>query len=619
MRVVHNIGKKSIEKEVEDSRLSFLMSNKSGGFMYLPVAEPFSKYNGLFFPFLTNEGFDYFKTIETIGKENEHPVGVTNNIYSVKRNYAKGYDEFFMNHSNTVLYEASEFDGNIQVVFDSRMINDYTDKGRIYHITQEDGKIIVEYVKYKTDNLKEVQYRLFTVIAGSEKYFKECKWLPRDYSYDNERESFPKRQYVFDALRIPAGKKCKLVITYSETKEEALNLSRKAVENYDYLKRSIKNYGISVSSPELKLETSEKEVAYTAALNSLNYLHNTLDSTSGIFAGYPWFYQFWTRDEAISVGALISQGYYSEAKSILFRHLEHLLPDGRIPNRYPHSMLASADGVGWVFKRIFDLFETIEHSNCFSDYVSGDDLLMVKRKLRFVLNHLLKNHTEDGLAKNLEKETWMDTDFDTDTRAGFRIEIQALRLNMYRFMRYLCLITKNRYKYNLYKSLEVLTRRKVREHFWNGKYLDDGFQDPTVRPNLFLAYYIYPKLLSKDQWRDCFDEALDKLWMEWGGLSSIDKRSSLFSPEYTGENNRSYHRGDSWYFVNNIAAVCMKDLDALKYQGYIEKIEEASVEDLLFKGAIGHSSEISSASFQSPQGCLSQAWSVATLIELLRK
>ena len=55
--------------------------------------------------------------------------------------------------------------------------------------------------------------------------------------------------------------------------------------------------------------------AYNSAVNSLNGLL----VNNRIFAGLPWFFQFWTRDEAIAVGALIKQKRYDEAKKILFK------------------------------------------------------------------------------------------------------------------------------------------------------------------------------------------------------------------------------------------------------------------------------------------------------------
>lgn len=107
------------------------------------------------------------------------------------------------------------------------------------------------------------------------------------------------------------------------------------------------------------------------------------------------------------------------------------------------------------------------------------------------------------------------------------------------------------------------------------------------------------------------------MWLNWGGLATIDKNHYLFQKKHTGANDLSYHRGDSWYWLNNLAAIVMYRVNKIKYRSKINKILEASVNDLLWMGAVGCSSEISSAEKQTSDGCLNQAWSNAMLIELL--
>jgi len=167
-----------------------------------------------------------------------------------------------------------------------------------------------------------------------------------------------------------------------------------------------------------------------------------------------------------------------------------------------------------------------------------------------------------------------------------------------------------------YGEIAEKTRKRVYDLFWNGHYLKDGLGDSTVRPNIFIAAYVYPDLLSKKEWVTCFEEALNHLWLEWGGLSTISKSDSRFFSKNTGENSASYHRGDSWYWINNMAAIVMHRTDKKKFKRYISKIIEASCEDILFQGYIGNHSELSSAECLSADGCLSQAWSNALFVEL---
>ena len=77
--------------------------------------------------------------------------------------------------------------------------------------------------------------------------------------------------------------------------------------------------------------------------------------------------------------------------------------------------------------------------------------------------------------------------------------------------------------------------------------------------------------------------------------------------------------GLNTYYKNGEGMVWKSLLQDKKFfKKYINKILEASKEETLFKGYIGHSAEISSASTLCSQGCWAQAWSAATLIEALK-
>jgi len=205
----------------------------------------------------------------------------------------------------------------------------------------------------------------------------------------------------------------------------------------------------------------------------------------------------------------------------------------------------------------------------------------------------------------------MDTGYN-DTRNGIRIEIQALRLNMYKLM-YELTNEKN------YLNLEIDLKEKVRKYLWNGSVLADGLNDFTIRPNIFIASYVYPSLLTNDEWSMCFENILPGLWLSWGGLATIDTGNSLFTGQYSGQDNRSYHRGDSWFWLNNLAAIVFNRVNREKFRPNTEKILEASTEEILWKGAIGNASELSSAKSLESQGCVSQAWSSSMFIELIHE
>jgi glycogen debranching enzyme len=107
------------------------------------------------------------------------------------------------------------------------------------------------------------------------------------------------------------------------------------------------------------------------------------------------------------------------------------------------------------------------------------------------------------------------------------------------------------------------------------------------------------------------------LWLEWGGLATIDTQHQRFVSEHTGENPQSYHSGDSWFWINNLASLVLARLDKQRYRAYINHILKASTQEILYSGATGHHAELSSAKELRSQGCLSQAWSNAMYVELV--
>src|SRR3989344_7037768 len=206
----------------------------------------------------------------------------------------------------------------------------------------------------------------------------------------------------------------------------------------------------------------------------------------------------------------------------------------------------------------------------------------------------------------------MDSDYENDTRQGARIEIQALRLNMYKLARRLTGKEK-------YQVLEATLAQRVREKFLKLPLLADGLEDWTVRPNIFIAYYVYPELLKAKEWEECFDGVLEKLWLDWGGLATIDKNHPLFCSTYTGEFPKSYHRGDSWFWLNNLAAIALYRVNSKKYRSYIEKMLAASENIILRRGGGGRLAAVGLGPESRAQGCPAMAWSGAMYIEAVEE
>jgi len=576
--LIHKLRKDKVEKEIDDAH--FLLTNKKGGYLYFSN-QPVSKYQGVFF----NNSFRMFKTIENI----ELPIPITkvvNNFYSVVRERGNVSEEFFMPHNlDSFVYSVSKYNDFVTVNLDCRESYEGESLGRIYNIYPEQGKIVVEYSKGNS-------YRFFLVVGGFVGFQNVKHWNQIFYPLDQKRNSESHR-YVFSAFKLKGS--C-FVFSFSTDKYKAMKECSYVLNNYAKLKKKQERsliYKTPIKSKELRM-------AYNASLNSLNSLLVNVDGKFGLFAGLPWFFQFWTRDEMISLKALAR---ITNVKPILDRTFSNILPDGSLPNRFPPSSLECADGVGWFYKRF--------NKNT---------------KVKDVVQSAVKYHTKDSFAVNNSLDTWMDT----VERPGARVELQALRLFLYRLLGNVKVekeLPRHNIEPDVYikevkkevsgKELEKELRDKVKGKFWNHIVLFDGLNDPTIRPNVFIAAYIYPDLLSKKEWVFCFRNIIPRLWNDWGGLSTVDKYDPRYVDSYSGENNISYHNGDSWFWINNMAALLMNRFDRSKFKPYIEKILEASVNEILYSGMVGHHAELSSSKKLDSGGCFAQAWSAALFVELV--
>jgi len=582
MQIIHEINGAKLNKESKEDTSS-LLTNKKSSFFSFSNSIPLSRYQGFYF-------FDKLlhKTINNLSI-NQEIKKVINYGTKIERHYDSGFEEFIMPEEKNLLLYFSEGLKELNISLDMRQINNFDDKNREYHITTESGCLLV---KYTNKN-----YTSYLAIATNSLKFEQInQWKEEHYKFDQRRNSQPSSLFVYNAIKVFLKHDSFIVFSPSLNKNTAITNAINGLKNIFQLKQNNLKGKLNLNVKE-KSQLKQKEIncAYQNCINSLNSLSY---QNENIFAGIPWFYSFWTRDALISTGGFIREKN-KKIKNMLLKISRNIKSDGLLPNKLPNYG-SNADGIGWLIKRLSEI------------KLSKDELNKLTPLLTKSVEDMIKFTTKNNLAFNYNQETWMDS----IDRAGARIEIQALRLFIYN---YLYSITKDIKYFELEKTL----KKEVIEKFWQDPILADGYhdfkKDSTIRSNIFIAYYIYPQLLTKKQWQKCFDHTLEKLWMDWGGISTIDKTNVYFKPHHTGENSESYHSGDSWYWINNLTAICLHRLDKKKYKSYINKILESSTKDILYQGFIGHHSEISSATKQEPLGCWAQSWSASMYIELIHE
>ena len=652
MEVIHNLGSITIRRNTNENA-GFLLANKKGCYCSFFSGQK-SRYFGLFY--FDEKSMNMYKFIDRIEiAGNSEVTSLKSNFYCIERRNGNVIESFFMPRwHDSMVYELSS-ENEIDLILDCKNSLDNREWGRIYEISEEQGAIIIKFTK-KTDSREDPsdgieEFTLYLAVKSNKNiYEKNFNWVGTEYLADAERNSPPYKRHAFNAIKLRGSK---FVFSMSKNKEDAVNECSNVFDNLDEIKSKekecffeiLKNgkVGSIISNKKINNET---KIAYAHALFSLSSLTVNCKNTYGIFAGYPWFFQFWSRDSLVSLKA-VSKIDEKTAKRLLFKHLNNISINGRLPNlaNGGEKDLESADSHGWLFLRSGELVKKIDAnkevinsikksvnlirqnrlagSEKVKSYLKNCTSIIKKRENEFhrvsyeiegslekSLSGLLKHRTADGFEINGPKETWMDTDYENDCRKGIRVEIQALRLNMYKLMFH---ITQN----HKYRVLENLLKARVKKNFWSGKVLADGLGDFTIRPNIFIAAYAYPELLSNSEWETCFENALKSLWLGWGGLTTIDKNSRLFTDTSTGENPKSYHHGDSWFWINNLAAIMLHKINKKKFAKEIKKIIEASTEEILWKGCVGCHSELSSAKELRSEGCFNQAWSNAMYVEMV--
>ncbi len=657
MLLTHILNNQKISKKV-NHETTLLAANNLGGYLWLGDNANQSRYQGWY---VQLKG-EVYKILDEIKINSQKEIRELINIWAKDTNYLQRIykntaETYYMPKiQNALVYELSQI-REINLILDIRKSYSSPQQERHYDIYEKGDFIIIKY------NDKELKEPLFLAIfTPSLKTWKKTeKWVKKEGIFDKKRNSPPYFFYVYHILTLRTDR---LFMEVGLSEKDAIsflchskNLSVPAcrqtglAENVSVAKNLYFVFGRTFVFSCHSERSEESQVLHSLARQSLKNLlvYNKDGKILGIYAGLPWFFQFWLRDEAISLKALfqinkkiadeilkkrslsISRSFAVAQDDTLsiarspFLSLRGLPADrqgaaatkqsllrGRRLLRFARndkekSVIArnevtkqsqtinTLDGLQWT---IYRFLEEIQDVN--------KDLTVNIEKISQIIRYIVDYHAnKDGLIVNNSSPTWMDS----IQRSQFPVEMQALQLSIYN-------LAHKATGEKKYKLLEKTLLKKTREHFWTGEYLKDGKDDETIRPNIFLSYYIYPKLLTKKEWTRCFDCALKHLWLDWGGLSTIDKKNSLFVGNHTGETPSSYHRGDSWFWINNIAAICMLRLDKKKFSFKIKKIFQSSTKDLLWYDAIGHSSELSSAQKFIPAGSISQAWSSATYLEL---
>jgi glycogen debranching enzyme len=177
-----------------------------------------------------------------------------------------------------------------------------------------------------------------------------------------------------------------------------------------------------------------------------------------------------------------------------------------------------------------------------------------------------------------------------------------------------------------YGSLPMLIKKSFLNLFWDDRlgYLADYVNDEEgknyfVRPNMVIAVSIPFSMLDKEQMKKVLDVA-DKELVTVRGLRTLSPGNVFYKGIYTGnqeERDNAYHQGTVWPWL--YGPFCEGWLKVYGQQG-VKKVKNLifGLEAVMSEHGISTISEIHDGDPpHSPQGAISQAWSVGEVLRII--
>jgi predicted glycogen debranching enzyme len=311
-----------------------------------------------------------------------------------------------------------------------------------------------------------------------------------------------------------------------------------------------------------------------------------------IYAGYHWFAEPWGRDTFVSLpGLLLERGRFDEAKRV-FRYFAGLVKGGLIPNSIPggHN---SSDAPLWFIYALGKYFEKNEDADFYDESKGYVETILSGYPDSEV------SRLDDSLITVEPGTTWMDTPF--TPRKGKPVEVNALWIHA----------LKVADKMDAAIPVEPAAASREFGRFWNEKKgcLYDVIDpcDDSIRPNQAIAIAL--GVVEEGKAKSAMGAIRKELLTPYG-LRTLSPRDGSYRGKFSGD--ASYHNGCVWPWLMGFYIEALLKLGEPK-----DKLAQL-LEPLILHthdAGLGTISEIFDGdALQEPNGCISQAWSVAEVL-----
>lgn len=526
-----------------------------------------------------------------------------------------------LHHENTVLIKYKIIGDNKNCKITLRPLLACRDFHQLQHensfVRQENKRLNTGFSCFPYKGLPELFFQVNTAYC----FLPQMLWY-RDFIYNREKE----RGYDFQEDLFSPG-----VFTISDfgAAREVIIACSLVYQQEDLstkwrheLERRIKN---------------AKTISKCAIQNQLHVARdsfitkNLTTSSRSVAAGYHWFLE-WGRDAMISLPGLT---LYSGKEKLCLEVLKTFAQaenQGLIPNylgaTQRENSYNSVDASLWFAWTVQQY------------YLKTKDLKAIKEHFWTVLKNIFtfyKNGTlfhikmqETGLlfaGSGEENLTWMDavsSGIPVTPRHGFQVEVNALWFNMLKFMDELAALLNDSINQELKIILPNLQANFCKIFWYNEKeYLYDFVnleqRSSALRPNQIFAVSLPYSPLTKQMAVKVMDAVTNNLLTPYG-LRTLAPNDPQYIGVYEGDQNKrdlAYHNGTVWpwllgHFTEGLLRIISSDkvLEILKpcliaLRNHLADYGIGSIAEV-FSGDCPH----------QPNGCVSQAWSVAEVLRV---
>ncbi|HBI80893.1 MAG TPA: amylo-alpha-1,6-glucosidase [Bacteroidales bacterium] len=348
-----------------------------------------------------------------------------------------------------------------------------------------------------------------------------------------------------------------------------------------------------------------------------------------IIAGYPWFGS-WGRDSFISLPGLTLGIDDPKMCKILLDSLSTKLKNGLFPNIGNATSQAynSVDAPLWYFWAIQQYYKyTNDYKEVWMEYAKK--MKTILKGYRDGLPFNIKMH-DNGLVWAGEKGyalTWMDAVVygkPVTPRIGYPVEINALWYNAMMFT--IDLATKNKDFRFVKEWLPIAqkTKESFNNLFWLpdkgylADYVDEEGPNTDIRPNQIFALSLPFTPLDEDKMPGILTIVEKELYTP-KGLRTLSPNNPQYKGRYEGDQptrDSAYHQGTAWPWLLGAYVEAHFRLNPDHAVSVAENILESLEEDINIHGISTVSEVYDGDPPQRPNGCISQAWSVAEIIRI---